>query len=150
MSLKEAMMSELVELTKRQLTEEFEKQKQELIKQTDLAGALEKLQQRYNSLIKQIELLSSANAPADLISWYLKLAGRVWISKKVYLMGNSQEVQVITGYGNHQLMNYQEGPKVPSGLYQLILMVIPQEMPEDAKPGKSITDEYGYTYTVQK
>jgi hypothetical protein len=81
-------MSQLVELVKKQLTDEYERQKIMLEEQRDLKEAHSQLEQKFKNIIRQVEDLEKAKAPVDLIAWYVQTNGKVWISKKAFVSGN--------------------------------------------------------------
>ncbi len=138
-------MSELVEIVKAQLTEEYERQKASLIEQRDVNDALAQLEQRYKSIVEQVDILEHANAPVDLIAWYVKTGGKVWVSKKVGLNGSFQGLN-ITNMGMNLIPG--EDFKLPMGLYRLVLLAIPEDVPEDMLRNMRMTDDYGITIQI--
>lgn len=133
-------MSELLDLVKKELAAEFENQKQALIDQRDLKNAQAQLQQKYDSLVRQIETMDRLKAPTDFIALYIKNKGRIWVSQKKYLgpWANNVEIHV-----NNQMLG--RPINFPSGVYNLVLMAVPvEDAPEHG------TDDYGTMYSLEE
>src|ERR1035437_9087488 len=133
--MEETEMSELVEITKKKLTEEFEKQKKVLEEQRDIKEALSKLETTYQDLMEQIEMLQNAHAPYDLLAWYIKTAGKIWISPEVVLQNQNNWHPVNFSVSGENMMQGQYRDKdgkykektpmdVPTGLYKFVRMAI--------------------------
>lgn len=130
-------MSELLDLTKKQLTEEFEKQKAILLEQRDVADAVAALTLKYNIIIQQLEALETARVPGDLIDWFIKTQGKVFITKPAIVFDGPDSIQL---YSNGRDI-LQRKLSLPTGLYRLVLIAIAEE----EKPNEHgyIKDDFG-------
>lgn len=131
-------------------TEQLEKKKHELenelLEQRDLKQALQALEVRAQELKCQLELLANLPVPKDLLDFYVKSGGRIWVSKlRGFEAGDSfridhrtRTLNYVGSYGGTTL----EG--LPSGAYRFVLLMIPQEIPKEAKKwSDQWEDEYG-------
>ncbi len=131
-------MEKLVEVVKQQMDEEFNKQKEMLKEQSDLKRALSSLDSRYKNILSTIKQLESGDIPSDLLSWYIKTKGTLWISKRKIVNGYAGELHLnINGYD----LTYGNDINIPKGLYRFVVIPISQEI----SVGKDnvLTDDFG-------
>ncbi len=147
-------MSELVDITKKKLTEEYERQKKMLEEQRDVKQALAQLEQTYNNLIDQIETMQTVKAPVDLIALYIRDGGSIWASKLAYNDNQRGDFTVDLQVGFDSLMrtpvnNKTSQPmRLPEGLYHFVVIAIPEPISEDARKAGWLKDDYGRKFQL--
>lgn len=139
-------MADLVEIAKVKVEEKYLELSARLKEERDLKQALTELETKKDEVIKQLQTLAGLKAPTDLIDFYVKTGGKVWVSKRVFLRGIEREVNVTVRSTN--LAAYEAPIQLPKGLYRLILMAIPEEAHPD-RLGNEV-DDYGYGFQVGK
>ncbi len=134
------VIDQLVEIAKNAIDEEAEILKQEILKQRDLRYALEQLENKAAELKRQVETLANLPVSKDLLDFYIRLGGNVWVSKIVGL--NQTDIHLMA---NNYSLTFPDRPfSNLQGAYRLIIMAIATEIPPKSKMAESQwKDDFG-------
>lgn len=148
-------IKDVIKVALEQLDKKKDQLEDELLEQRDLKQALASLESRAQELKDQLEVLANLPVPKDLLDFYVKSGGRIWVSK---LRGFEEGDRFIIDH-RARILNYfdtQRGQTtiegLPSGAYRFILLMIPQDIPKEVDKRWGTDqwrDEYGDVFRVQ-
>jgi len=137
-----AEINEVLGVAIEQLERKTEELKDTLKEQRDVNQALAALEEKAEALKNQLRVLTELPVPKDLLDFYVKSSGQVWVSK---LRGHYQDNHLEIRH-HARILNDDTFDRLPSGAYRFILLIIPQEIPDahkQAYPESLWEDEYG-------
>lgn len=149
-----AEIKDVVKVVLEQLDKKKEELKAELLEQRDLHQALAALESKAQDLKQQVEVLANLPVPKDLLDFYVKSGGRIWVSKlRGFVASDDFRIQHRARTLNYPEVGHSttfEG--LPSGAYRFVLLAIPQDIPKnfDKRWGPDEwQDEYGETFRIK-
>ena len=151
-----AELKDVLKVVLEQIDKKVNELKIELHQQRDVNQAIATLDSRAAQLKGQITALATLPIPTDLLEFYTRSGGRVWVSKLCgFRAGEHFAIQ-----HNARTLNYPEpgtygAPTfdgLRSGSYRFVLLAIEQDIPDKLKDKRTgqWTDEYNDRYELKE
>lgn len=136
-------MGKLLEAAFERIDKKVKELKVELRQERDLQRALHALNEEAGQVKQQLEILTGLPLPTDILDFYIKQSGNVWVSK-LRGIGDGDEVTVSSHSRTLTCSSDRRGIRLPPGAYRFVLLAIPQEIKREQLDRDSyFFDEYG-------